>query len=98
MGSVEFSDTVKIARGTIDMWDLIGRKRNGIRASTKKIRRLMKLTGIRTAFQESLEAILIKRKAAMSTYKKLKKTSTIEREKFGKRLIQARAKAKGTAL
>jgi hypothetical protein len=98
MGSVEFSDTVKIARGTIDMWDLIGRKRNGIRASTKKIRRLMKLTGIRTAFQESLEAIITKRKAAMSTYKKLKKTSTIEREKFGKRLIQARAKAKGTTI
>ena len=38
MAAHEYSDTLKIVRGTIDLWDLMERKRSGIRASTKKIR------------------------------------------------------------
>ena len=41
MGAIEFSDTIKIARAKIDLWDLLARKQHGIRASTCKIRRLM---------------------------------------------------------
>ena len=44
MGYLEYSDTLKIARGAIDLWERVDRKRNGIQASTKKIRRLMRLT------------------------------------------------------
>jgi hypothetical protein len=54
MGALKFSDYLKIARGTIYLWDLLLRKRNGIRASTKKIRRLMRLTGNMTAFEHSI--------------------------------------------
>jgi hypothetical protein len=98
MGAVDFSDTINIVRGEIDMWDLLARKRNGIRASTKKIRRLMKLTSIPTAFQAPLPQIIINRKTAMTQYKKLKKKSQEEREKFGKRLIKARAQARNTTV
>jgi hypothetical protein len=69
MGAIEFSDSITIARGKIDLWDLLDRKRNGIRASTSKIRRLMQLTGEMTGFQETIPSILIKRKTAMSEYK-----------------------------
>ena len=98
MGALAFSDTLKIARGGIDLWDLLVRKRNGTRASTTKIRRLMRLTSTMTAFQESLRSIYIKRKKAMSSYRKLKKKATQERALFGKRLIKARAKARGTTV
>lgn len=98
MGAIEFSDSIRIARGKIDLWDLLDRKRNGIRASTSKIRRLMRLTGEMTGFQETIPSILIKRKTAMSEYKKLKKTANMERVKFGKRLMKARATERGTSL
>jgi hypothetical protein len=58
----------------------------------------MKLTGVRNAFQEPLDSIISKRKVAMSKYKTLKKVATTEREKFGKRLMQARAKERGTTI
>ena len=74
------------------------RKRTGIRASTKKIRRLMRLTGERTAFQESFQSIGDKRKKAMSEYKKMRKQASKEREQYRKRLIKARAKARGTTV
>jgi hypothetical protein len=57
MGFLEYSDTLKIARGAIDLWDLLDRKRNGIRASTKNIRRLMRLTEETTGLQEGITAI-----------------------------------------
>jgi hypothetical protein len=73
MGALDFLDSLKITCGTIDLWDLLLRKRNGIRASTKKIRRLMRLRGNMTAFEHSIPTILIQRKTAMSSYKALKK-------------------------
>jgi hypothetical protein len=96
MGAHEFSDTFKIARGAVDLWELLERKRNGVRASTKKIRRLMHLTDEMTAFRLSLDSIYKKRKAAMATYRKVKKNAKEERTKFGKRLIKARAKERNT--
>jgi hypothetical protein len=96
MAEIEYSDTLKIARGEVDLWELLERKRSGTRASTKKIRRLMKLTNEMTAFQQSLPSIIANRKAAKTRHKKLKKKATQEREQFGKRLIQARAKERGT--
>jgi hypothetical protein len=98
MGGIKFSDSIKKARGAIDLWDLLYRKHNGIRASTRKIRRLMHLTGEMTAFQHSIPSIEAKRKLAMSSYKKLKKKADTERILFGKRLIQARAKARNTTV
>jgi hypothetical protein len=98
MGALNFSDSLKIARGTIDLWDLFLRKRNCIRASTKKIRRLMRLTGNMTAFEHSIPTILMQRKTAMSSYKALKKKSDQERILFGKRLIKARAKERNTTV
>ena len=50
MGAVDFSDSLKTARNAIDLWDLLARKRIGVRASTRKVRRLMKRTGEKTAF------------------------------------------------
>ena len=38
MGAIDFSDSLKIARSAIDLWDLLDRKRNGIGVSTRKIR------------------------------------------------------------
>jgi hypothetical protein len=58
MGALDFLDSLKIARGTIDLWDLLLRKRNGILASTKKIRRLMHLTRNMTAFYHSIPTLL----------------------------------------
>ena len=98
MGALEFSDTLKIARGTINLWDLLLRKRNGIMASTKKIRHLMKLTGNMTAFKHSIPTIITRHKAAMSSYKALKKQSGKERILFGKRLLKARAKDRNTTV
>jgi chemotaxis protein histidine kinase CheA len=98
MAAHEYSDTLKVTRATIDMWDLMEQKRNGIRASTKKIRRLMRLTGKMTAFQENVQSIGIKRKQAMSAYKKVKKQASKEREQLGKQLIKARAKARNTTV
>ena len=74
------------------MWDLLERKKNGTRASGKKIRRLMHLTGVWTAFQETPESITIKQRAAMLKYKGLKKNASKLRKAFGKKLIKARAK------
>ncbi len=98
MGKHAFSDTLKIARGAIDLWDLLTRVRNGIKGSATKIRRLMYLTGEMTAWTLSLPTITLKRKTAMSYYNKLKKTATQERVKFGKKLIQARAIARNTTV
>jgi hypothetical protein len=98
MGALNFSDSLKIARGTIDLWDLLLRKRNGRRASTKKIRRLMHLTGNMTAFEHSIPTIITRRKTVMSSYKALKKKSGQERIIFGKRLLKAEAKERNTAV
>ena len=98
MGAIDFSDSIKKARSAIDLWDLLGRKRNGVRASTRKIRRLMHITGEMTAFRQPLQSIYGKRKEAMLSYKKLKKSANQERVLFGKRLIQARAKARNTTV
>jgi hypothetical protein len=98
MGALKFSDSLKIARGTIDLWDLLLRKRNGIRASTKKICHLMRLTGNMTAFEHSIPTIITRRKMAMSSYKALKKKPGQERIRFGKRLLKARAKECNTTV
>ena len=98
MGAVPFSASIKIARGAIDLWELLARKRSGVTASTKKIRRLMKLTNVMTAFRKSTKEIGIKRKEAMSQYNKLKKNATKLREHFGKQLIKARAKERKTTV
>jgi hypothetical protein len=37
MGAIEYSDSFKIARGAVDLWDLLERKCNGTQASTTKI-------------------------------------------------------------
>jgi hypothetical protein len=58
----------------------------------------MHLTGEMTAFNETLESIILKRKAAQSQYNKFKKEAGKLREQFGKRLIQARAKDKKTSI
>jgi hypothetical protein len=81
MGALAFSDTLKIAQGAIDLWDLLRRKRNGTRASTIKICRLMRLTSSRTALRESLRSIGIKRKKAMSSYKELNLASVLLKPK-----------------
>ena len=98
MGAVPFSDSIKKARGEIDLWDLLQRKKDGIRASTKKIRRLMHLTGLMTAFSETPQSIKNNRRAAMSKYKGLKKNASKLRESFGKKLIKARAKERKTTV
>jgi hypothetical protein len=98
MGAVPFSDTIKKARGAIDMWELLQRRHDGTKASCKKIRRLMRLTGVRTAFNETPESVILKRKEAQSQYNKSKKEAGKLREQFGKRLIQARAKDKKTSI
>jgi hypothetical protein len=98
MGALKFVDSLKIARGTIDLWDLLLRKRNGIRASTKKIRCLMRLTGNMTAFEHSISTILTRRRMAMSSYKALKKELGQERIIFGKHLMKARAEKRNTTV
>jgi hypothetical protein len=98
MADIEFSDTIKIARGAIDLWDLLERKKNGICASTKKIRRLMKVTGEQTGFQKSLTLILRKLKEPMTVYKKLKKTANTKQVNFGRSLVKARAKERSTTV
>jgi hypothetical protein len=52
----------------------------------------MCLTGEMTASQVPLISIGAKRRAKMLAYKKIKKQASLEQSKFGKRLIQARAK------
>ena len=98
MGAIPFSDNVAVVRGAVDMWSLLQRKREGIKASTKKIRRLMKLTDEMTAFSYSLPEIKQKRKEAMSKWKKLKKNAGTLRAQFGKKLIKARAKERKTTV
>ena len=98
MGAVPFSDIIKKARGAVDMWELLQRKKNGTRASTKKIRRLMHLTGEMTAFNETSKTIETKRREAQSRYNKAKKEASTLREQFGKRLMIARAKDKKTTI
>jgi hypothetical protein len=98
MGKQDYSVALHTARSAIDMWDLLIRKRNSVPCSCKQIRRLMKQTNEMEAFRIPLPLIIIKRKAAMLHYKKLKKTSSQEREKFGKQLIKARAKANNTTI
>jgi hypothetical protein len=78
MGKQDYSVALHTARSAIDMWDLLIRKRNSVPCSCKQIRRLMKQTNEMEAFRIPLPLIIIKRKAAMSHYKKLKKTSSQE--------------------
>ena len=73
MGAVLYSLDIKIAWGAINMWELLERKCSGTKASTKKIRRLMKVTGEMTAFSLMLAAIETKLKMAKAEYKTLKK-------------------------
>jgi hypothetical protein len=58
----------------------------------------MKLTKETTAFEVSATEIPAKRKAAMRSYKKLKKEAANLRKKIGKRLVKARAKSLGTTV
>jgi hypothetical protein len=37
MGAIQYSDVINQARGEIDLWERLQRKKDGIRASTKKI-------------------------------------------------------------
>ena len=96
MGAVPYSDVIQVAREEIDMWDLMLRYKEGTRASKTKIRRLMRLTGLMTAFRETPPTIVVKRKSAMAKYKKLKKEATQLRVQFGKRIIKARAQDRKT--
>jgi hypothetical protein len=58
----------------VDLWDLLQQKRAGTQVSTKKIIRLMKITGKMTAFNKLIPSIENnKKRQAMATYKKLKK-------------------------
>jgi hypothetical protein len=98
MGAVPFSADMNKARSAVDLWELLQWKREGTRASTKKIRRLMKITGEMTAFRESLSSIKNKQRQAMAAYKKLKKNADTLREQFGKKLIKARAKERKTTV
>jgi hypothetical protein len=79
MGAIDFSGSLKIAQGAINLWDLLERKRNGVQASTKKRHRLMHPTVKMTACQVPLPSVRVKRKAAMSAYKKVKKQASSER-------------------
>jgi hypothetical protein len=45
-----------------------------------------------------MQSILVKRKNAMTKYRQLKKQASKERVQFGKRLIKARAKERGTTV
>jgi len=78
------------------MWDLMLRYKEGTRASKTKIRRLMRLTRVMTAFHETPPTIVVKHKPVMTKYKKLKKEASQLRVQFGKRIIKARAKERKT--
>ena len=58
----------------------------------------MKLTREMTAFSESIPTIEQKLRQAKVTYKQLKKNASILRKHFGRKLIQARAKARKTTV
>jgi hypothetical protein len=73
MGAIAYSDALNKARNAVDLWDLLERKHNGIKASTRKISRLMKSTGEKTAFELPLLSMGLKQKAAMRFYKQVKK-------------------------
>jgi hypothetical protein len=98
MGAIAYSDSLKKARNAVDLWNLLHRKRNGIKASTKKIRRLMRNTGEMTAFELSLSAIETKQKEARKLLKQINKRDDLERLQFGKRLLKAKAKDKNITI
>ena len=58
----------------------------------------MHLTGKMKAWKLSIHLIGLKRNAAMSKYRQLKKKSKEERVHFGKRLIKACAKERNTTV
>jgi formylmethanofuran:tetrahydromethanopterin formyltransferase len=98
MGAVLYSLDIKIYIGAIELWELLEQKHSGTKTSTKKIRRLMKVTGEMTAFNQILVSIEKKLGTAKAKYKKLKKQSFELRVAFGTKLMAARAKERNTTV
>ena len=91
MGNTPFSDTLKKADQAVQLWLLLRKKRNGNRASIKKIRRLMRQTDSPTALDASLPDIQRQLLSARRTYKQIKRNANAHRKEFHKRLMRAKA-------
>ena len=95
MGQIPFSDELKRADSAVQLWLLMKKKRQGNRASTAKIRRLMQQLDIPTAFEASPSDIVHALTTARQQYKTVKKNATTHRKKFQTQLIKAQARLRG---
>ena len=97
MGAVPYSDTLHQADNKVQMWLLLRKKRQGLRASTKKIRRLMRQTKVMTAFTFSITEIEAALLQARQEYKQVKKLAANHRSNFRRRLTTNQARYRGVS-
>lgn len=95
MGAIPFSDDLKKADNQVQLWLLLRKKRQGHRASVKKIRRLMRQCQEPLAFTLALPALDTALTKARQQYKQVKRNATELRRKFRQRLHRAKAQVKG---
>jgi hypothetical protein len=92
MGNVDYSDVIDTDRRSMALWDLVIRRRQGHRASVRKIRRLQKSLSITTAFTVTLLEAFQLHRNAFKKYKQDKKQDEEHRQSFYLRLASDRAK------
>jgi hypothetical protein len=96
MGGVPWSPQLQIYRQTIELWQMIRRKRKGMKISLKRIRRFMKKTRIRDALSNNLgqtEQLLAQ---AYCSYRTARKHAQLWRNNFLESLAKAKADKLGT--
>ena len=92
MGKVPFSDEMQPYQRQIAMWNLIRDRRKGLRVDSRKIRRLMRQTGIHDAYTKNLQQAQRARRAIVKEYRQMKSKAEEMRTRFRKRVAAARAK------
>jgi hypothetical protein len=95
-GMIPWSPRLQKHRTNIEIWSMLIKKKKGQKVSNKKIRRLLKKTDIKGAYDMSLLQLQDAINNAFSEYKKARSDAATWRDEFLEDLASARAKHKGT--
>jgi hypothetical protein len=96
MGGVPWSLEIQLLRDKIELWEMLVRKKQKVKISTKRIRRFLKKVPVRHAFTSSLPEAIFQRDAAYLEYHTAKEKAPAMRVKFQESLATAIAVKKGT--
>ena len=96
MGGVPWSPKLQNHRDTIELWQMIVKKRKRIKVSVKRIRRFMSKTGLRNALEYNLDGASMFLTKAYTAYAEAKTKAQLWRDDHLDSLDAARAKKNKT--